>query len=116
MGLLRRPGLAQQPEPISPADNSGVTVRLEPHEKQTDFNLGDLVTLDLVFTAKTPGYALFMDSNRFNAPQDLVNVTPAHGWFRSQGDQYGGSPEDLGQGPVRIPVLLNRPLRDNDHD
>ena len=110
MDLSCRPGLAQLPGPISPADNSGVTVRLEPHERQTHFELGDPITLDLVLTAKSSGYAVFMDSNGFNAPQDLVNVTPADGWFRSQGDQYGGSPKDLGQGPVRIPVLLNRSI------
>jgi hypothetical protein len=110
MGLSCPPGLAQQPGPISPADNSGVTVRLEPHEEQTHFELGDRITLDLVFTAKSPGYAVFTDTNEFNAPEDLVNVTPTDGWFRSQGNQYGGSPEDLGHGPVRIPVLLNRSI------
>ena len=46
--LSCRPGLAQLPGPISPADNSGVTVRLEPHERQTHFELGDPITLDLV--------------------------------------------------------------------
>jgi hypothetical protein len=83
---------------------------LEPHGKQTQFKLGDPITLDLVFTAKSPGYAVSMDGNRFNAPQDLVNVTPADGWFRSQGDKFGGSPEDLGKDPVRIPVMLNRSI------
>ncbi len=108
MGLSCRPGLAQQSGAISPADSSSVAVSLEPHEKQTQFELGDPIALDLVFTAKSPGYAVFLDSNRFNAPQDLVNVTPTDGWFRSQGQQNGGSPEDLGPGPVRIPVMLNR--------
>ena len=108
MGLSGRPGLAQQSRPIAPADNSGVTVRLEPHEKQTHFELGDPIALDLVFTAKSSGYAVFLDANRFNAAEDLVNVTPTDGWFRSQGEQSGGSPEDLGPGPVRIPVMLNR--------
>jgi hypothetical protein len=110
MGLSCRPGLAQPPTPILPTDSSGVTVRLEPHEKQTQFKLGDPITLDLVFTARSPGYAVFMDSNRFNAPQDLVNVTLTEGWFRSQGHQYGGSPEDLGHDPVRIPVMSNRSI------
>ena len=108
MGLPCRPGLAQQSRPIAPADNSGATVRLEPQEKQTHFELGDPIALDLVFTAKSSGYAVFLDANRFNAAEDLVNVTPTDGWFRSQGEQSGGSPEDLGPGPVRIPVLLNR--------
>ena len=110
MGLSYRPGLAQQSGPISPADSSGVTIRLEPHEKQTHFELGDPIALDLVLTAKSSGYAVFMDSNGFNAPQDLVNVTPTDGWFRPRGHQYGGSPEDLSQGPVRIPVMLNRSI------
>jgi hypothetical protein len=110
MALSCRPGLAQQSGAISPADSSSVAVSLEPHEKQTQFELGDLIALDMVFTAKSPGYAVFLDGNRFNAPQDLVNVTPTEGWFRSQGQQYGGSPEDLGQGPVRIPVILNRSI------
>jgi hypothetical protein len=110
MGLSCRPGLAQQSGDISPADSSSVAVRLEPHEEQTQFELGDPIALDMVFTAKSPGYAVFLDSNRFNAPQDLVNVTPTDGWFRSQGNQYGGSPEDLGQARVRIPVMLNRSI------
>ncbi len=110
MGLPYCPGQALQSVRISPADSSGVEVRLEPHEKQIDFQLGDPIQLDLVLTAKFPGYAVSMDSNRFNAPQELVNVTPADGWFRSQGPQYGGSPEDLGQSPVRIPVMLNRSI------
>jgi len=110
IGLSCRPGLAQQSEPISPADNSGATVRLEPHEKQTQFELGDPITLDLVFTAESPGYAVRMDNNRFNAPQDLVDVTPVDGWFRPQGHQPGGSIEVLGQGPVRIPIMLNRSI------
>ena len=74
IGLSCRPELAQQSGPISPADSSSATVRLEPHGKQTQFKLGDPITLDLVFTAKCPGYAVSMDGNRFNAPQDLVNV------------------------------------------
>jgi hypothetical protein len=110
MGLSCRSGLAQPPAPILPTDSSGVAVRLEPHDKQTQFELGDPITLDLVFTARSPGYAIFMDSNRFNAPQDLVNVAPTDGWFRSQGNQYGGSPEDLGHDPVHIPVMLNRSI------
>ena len=48
MGLSYRPGLAQQSGPIWPADSSGVTIRLEPHEKQTHFELGDPIALDLV--------------------------------------------------------------------
>ncbi len=108
VGLSCRPGSAQQPTAILPTDNSGVTVRLEPHENQTQLRLGDPITLDLVFTTQSPGYAITTDTNRFNAPQDLVNVTPSDGWFYSQGAQPGGSPQDLGRDPVRIPVMLNR--------
>ena len=86
MGLSCRPGLAQQSGPIAPADNSGATVRLEPHEKQTHFELGDPIALDLVFTAKSSGYAVFLDANRFNAPQDLVNVTPTTVGFAPRGN------------------------------
>lgn len=108
--LSCRPGLAQELAPVAPADGSCATVRLESHEQQTEFNVGDPITVDLVFTAKSNGYAVLMDNNRFNAPQDLVNVTPTVGWFRSEGDQPGGSPENLGQEPVRIPVMLNRSI------
>src|SRR6185437_7155312 len=108
MGLSFAVGLAQAPDP--PTNSSGVAVRLESHEQQTRFKLGDPITLDLVFTAKAAGYAIFMDTNRFNAPQDLVNVIPSDGWIRSQGGQRGGSPQDLGYDPVRIPVLLNRSI------
>jgi hypothetical protein len=109
-GLSCRSGSGQQPGPVSPADSSGAAVRLEPHEEQTRFELGDPITFDLVFTAKSTGYAVLTDTNRFDAPQDLVNVTPTDGWFRSQGHQNLGSPEDIGQAPVRIPVLLNRSI------
>ena len=107
MGLSSRPGLAQQSGAISSADSSSVAVSLEPHKKQTRFELGDPIAVDLVVTAKSSGYAVSMYSNGFNAPQDMVNVTPADGWFRSRGHPYGGSPDDLGPGPVRIPVMLN---------
>jgi hypothetical protein len=110
MGLSCRPGLAQSPAPILPTDNSGATVRLELHEKQTQFKLGDPITLDLVVTARSPGYAVVMDGNRFNSPQDLVNVTPTDGWFRSEGNRDGGSLEDLAHDPVRIPVRLSRSI------
>ena len=70
MGLPCCPGRPLQSARISPTDSSGVEVRLEPHEKQIHFQLGDPITLDLVLTAKFPGYAVFMDSNRFNAPKN----------------------------------------------
>src|ERR1700733_8247262 len=108
--LSCRPGLAQELAPVAPADGSCATVRLESHEQQTEFKVGDPITVDLVFTAKSNGYAVLMDDNRFNAPQDLVNVTPTVGWFRSVGAQPGGSPENLGQEPARIPVMLNRSI------
>ncbi|MBB5061472.1 hypothetical protein HDF16_006208 [Granulicella aggregans] len=72
--------------------------------------MGDPITVDLVFTAMSNGYAVLMDGNRFNAPQDLVNITPTVGWFRSVGNRPGGSPENLSQQPVRIPVALNRSI------
>jgi len=108
LGLSCHPGWGQ-PRAL-PTDNAGVSVRLEAHEKQTRFNLGDPITLDLVFAAQSRGYAVLMDSNRFNVPQDLVNVTPSDGWLRSQGNQRGGSPQDLGNDPVRVPVMLNRSI------
>jgi hypothetical protein len=108
--LSYRPGLAQELVPIAQADCPRYSVRLEPHEQRTEFKLGDPITVDLVFTAKSNGYAVLMDANQFNAPQDLVNITPTVGWFRSVGNQPGGSPEHLGQEPVRIPVVLNRSI------
>ena len=110
IGLSWSPGLAQQLGPIPPADSSGATVRLEPHREQNQFKLGDPITLDLVVTARSPGYAVVMDGNRFNSPQDLVNVTPTDGWFRSEGNRDGGSLEDLAHDPVRIPVTLSRSI------
>jgi hypothetical protein len=66
--LSCRPGLAQELAPVAPADGSCATVRLESHEQQTEFKVGDPITVDLVFTAKSNGYAVLMDDNRFNAP------------------------------------------------
>jgi hypothetical protein len=103
-------GLTQDSAPVRRADSSGATVRLEAHEPQTQFKLGDPIVVDLVFTAESTGYAVLMDGNRFNAPQDEVNIAPTQGWFRSVGHRIGGSSQTLGTKPVRIPVVLNRSI------
>lgn len=111
MGLLCVAGGGQQTAMSPPVDSSGAMVRLEPHGGQTQWKLGDAITVDLVFTAKAPGYAVLIEGNRFNASPEIVNVTPADGWFRFQGgEQYSGSPNELSEVPIRIPVTLNRSI------
>jgi hypothetical protein len=96
-------------------DDSGAAVRLEAHEGQTQFKLGDPVMLELVFTSRSPGYVVNTNTTPYLPVSDLVSVAPEEGWvrshksFRGQG-QYGNAVAELGGDPVRVPVLLNRTI------
>src|ERR1700684_2574285 len=71
--------------------NSGLTVRLEAHNGQTQFKVGDPITVDLVFTSATAGYSVDTDSNAYQPSGDIVYVSPDGGWVRSQQSQSGKS-------------------------
>lgn len=115
IGIVGQSGVAQQAALNAPAREPRAEVHLEAHEGRTQFKLGDLITLDLVFTSGSPGYAVNTNPNTYLPAPDLVNVTPADGWFQShitlfgQG-QNGNELIDLGSEPVRVPVLLNRTI------
>jgi hypothetical protein len=95
--------------------NSGLTVRLEAHNGQTQFKVGDPITVDLVFTSATAGYSVDTDSNAYQPSGDIVYVSPDGGWVRSHQSQSGKSLNGnalvtLGSEPVRVPVLINRTI------
>jgi hypothetical protein len=95
--------------------NSGLTVRLEAHNGQTQFKVGDPITVDLVFTSATAGYSVDTDANAYQPSGDVVYVSPDGGWVRSQQSQSGKSLNGnalvtLGSEPVRVPVLINRTI------
>lgn len=104
-GPSDRQGVAQQTL-RSPIGSSSASVRLEPHESKVQFKLGDPITVDLVL-ASEPGYQAFLESTRNDFPK--VNITPADGWFQAQAQSLELQ-EAPGQGPIRIPVLLNRSI------
>jgi hypothetical protein len=107
--------MAQNSTPVRTHENSGATVRLEAHDGQTHFKIGDPVILDLVFTRWTPGYVVNNDTTPYLPASDLVELEPEDGWvlshssFRGEG-QNGSALEDLGSSPIRVPVLLNRTI------
>ncbi len=93
--------------------NSGITVRLEAHNGQSQFKVGDPITVDLVFTSATAGYSVDTNENPYLPSGDIVYVSPDGGWMRSQQSQSGKSLDGnalvtLGSEPVRVPVLINR--------
>jgi hypothetical protein len=100
---------AAQESPISAhADAAGAEVRLESENGRTQFKLGEPIKLELVFTSRTKG--LFVNTTDYGDMAEVVNVTPADGWFRAHGQSghdYSSS-VPLGEEPIRIPVLINQ--------
>src|SRR6202011_1558001 len=76
-------GTAQNSTPLKVDTNSDATVRLEAHNGQTHFKIGDPVTLDLVFTSRSPGYVVNTDTTPYPPVSDLVELAPEEGWVRS---------------------------------
>lgn len=90
------------------ADAAGAEVRLESENGRTQFKLGEPIKLELVFTSRTKGF--FVNTTDYGDMAELVNVTPADGWFRAHGQSghdYSSS-VPLGDEPIRIPVLINQ--------
>jgi hypothetical protein len=114
LGLVCRPGITQTPHPIGTKENLGAEVRLETHNGQANFKIGDPVVLDLVVTAKSPGYVVDTDPHPYLPTSDEVDIEPKVGWvqthsvFRGQGQN--GDVTTLGSDPIRVPVLLNRTI------
>lgn len=119
--------VAQEPQPVSQA-----VVRLEAKDGQTHFHLGDLITLELVFS--DPGYIPTPESQKLTPIQramqathplpgqhvvnssdysdltDTVTITPADGWFQWQGKSGHdyASTTLLTDHEIRIPLVLNQ--------
>ena len=115
LGLAWGASAAQDSTPVGRDENSGAAVRLEAHHGQTHFKIGDPVTLDLVFTSRSPEYVVNTDTTPYLPVSDLVELAPEDGWVRSHSSfrglgQNGSTLENLGSSPVRVPVLLNRTI------
>jgi hypothetical protein len=115
LGLAWGASAAQDSTPVGRGENSGAAVRLEAHHGQTHFKIGDPVTLDLVFTSRSPEYVVNTDTTPYLPVSDLVELAPEDGWVRSHSSfrglgQNGSTLENLGSSPVRVPVLLNRTI------
>jgi len=59
-----------------PSGVHNATVRLEPHEGQTAFKIGDPVIVDLVFTSRSPGAVVKTDNNPVRPLSDGIDVSP----------------------------------------
>ncbi len=99
--------------------NSRATVRLEAHNSQTHFKIGDPVILDLVFTSRSLGYVVNTDTTSYLPVSDLVELAPEDGWVRSHVNfrgqsQNGNALANLGSSPIRVPILLNRTITFNE--
>ncbi len=108
LGVLSGRCVAQETAVSARADEAGAEVRLESENGRTQFKLGEPIKLELVFTSRTKG--LSVNVTNYGDMAEVVNVTPADGWFRAHGqsghDYSTATP--LGDEPIRIPVLLNQ--------
>jgi len=106
LGTLLR---AAAQEPVAA---SHVEVRLEVKNGQTQFQLGDLIRLELVFLDAAPSAAGHVDVNTtdYGDIADDVTIQPADGWFqwraRSGHDYMMQTP--LEAADVRVPLVLNQ--------
>jgi hypothetical protein len=100
--------LSAQESPIADASGPMPEVRLEAHQGKGSFRLGDRIELDLVFR-NTTSDAYILNGSVYGDLADKVDVTPAQGWIRWQG-QSGhdyASMAPLGATELRIPIMLN---------
>ena len=104
-----------QTSPHSETGKADVTVRLEPHDGQTHFRIGDPILIDLVFTGPTGAYTVETDDNPYQSVRDVIDVLPDGGWLRTHpallGQGLNGNASvKLTSNPVRVPILLNRAI------
>lgn len=115
---------AQEPNPVSQAE-----VRLEAKDGRTHFQLGDLITLELVFS--NPGYVptpepqkltpiqramhllpgqQTVNSSDYGDLADAITISPADGWFQWQGESGHDyvSTMPLDATGIRVPLVLNQ--------
>jgi hypothetical protein len=84
----------------------GLDVRLEPQDGRTTFVLGEPIVLDLLLSARTPGFQVNVLKSGVG---HQIDVSPAEGWFRSHGVDHHDTVmfKPLTEAPLRSPVLLN---------
>ena len=119
VGLLGGSGTAQNPMPAEADTNSGATVRLEAHNGQTHFKIGDPVILDLVFTGQHARVCCQYRYDSIPSVSDLVELAPEErmGAFPRQLSRKslnGNALANLGSSPIRVPILLNRTITFNE--
>jgi hypothetical protein len=115
LGLAWESSAAQSPTPAEADQNPDATVRLEAHNGQTHFKIGDPVILDLVFYSRLPGNVVNTDTTSYSPESDLVELAPQNGWTRSHSSfrgssQNGSALAKLDSSPIRVPILLNRTI------
>jgi hypothetical protein len=91
-------GVAQNATPARTDENAGAGVRLEPHDNQTHFKIGDPIVLDLVFTSRSPGYVVDTDTTPYFPLSNLVELAPTDGWMPSHSSFPRKGSESLGIG------------------
>lgn len=110
VAVLALPGASGAQNTISPTN--GASVRLEPHNGQTQFRLGDPVTVDLVFYGGSASDAVVTSVNPYLPVPDEVDLEPLDGWLRAHtarpGQGLSEMPEHFSGAPIRVPILLNR--------
>ena len=133
VALAGSPTSAQDsPNPAAGGVDTGPLVRLEAKDGRTHFQLGDLITLELVFS--NPGYIPIPESQKLTPIQramqaahplpgqhtvnpldygdlaDTIAIAPADGWFQWQGksdhDEIAAYP--LTDHEIRVPLVLNQ--------
>src|SRR5258705_6418298 len=91
LGLTWGSGAAQNSTPARTDENTGAGVRLETHNGQVNFKIGDPVLVDLVFTAKSPGYVVDTDLRPYLPTSDQVDIDPNVGWVQTHSIFRGNS-------------------------
>ena len=102
-------GLGVVTAPVSA--QSGATVRLEAHNGQTQFRLGDPVIVDLVFTGGSASDAVMTSPTWFLPGPDAVALQPLDGWLRTHDAAFyippSGTQTPFAGAPIRVPILIN---------
>lgn len=115
IALASEPSAGQTPAPAEAAQSPDPMVRLEAHNGQTHFKIGDPVVLDMVFSSRLPGQIVDTETTPYLPQPDLVELLPQIGWTRSHSNFPGRSLnvsalEQLDNSPIRVPLLLNRTI------
>ena len=107
------PAQTENPQPATGPDSA--LVRLEPHNGQTQFRMGDPIIVDLVFAGGSPSDVVAATVDPSLPAQDQVDLEPVDGWVRthptSLSQALTAPPTHFSDAPIRVPIVLNRDVR-----